>query len=230
MFAIVLNALAVIVGSAIGAVAKRGISDKYITVLNTAMGLAALVLGINVAMANMAKSHFPVLFIFCLAFGGLIGTMLRLDQRMEGATKRVSHNGNSRLTEGITTVILFCCVGTLSMMGPVLSALKGDNTYLMTSATLNLVTTIVVASSYGFGVSLSAIGVFAWQGSIYGIAKLSAAFISEDLIAEVSIVGGVLIAAAGLGVMHIKDCKTINLLPALFLPIFYFLGKHLLGI
>lgn len=229
MIAIFFNVIAVIVGSAIGALAKRGISEKYITVLNTAMGLAALVLGINVAMSNMAKSQLPVLFIFCLSFGGLLGTMLRLDQRMEHATKRVSHNGNSRLTEGITTAVLFCCVGTLSMMGPVLGALKGDNTYLMTAATLNLVTMIVVASSYGFGVSLTALVVFAWQGGIYGIAKLSAGFISEALISEVSIVGGVLIAAAGLGVMHIKDCKTINLLPALFMPMLYFLAKNLLG-
>ena len=157
MIAIFFNVIAVIVGSAIGALAKRGISEKYITVLNTAMGLAALVLGINVAMSNMAKSQLPVLFIFCLSFGGLLGTMLRLDQRMEHATKRVSRNGNSRLTEGITTAVLFCCVGTLSMMGPVLAALKGDNTYLMTAATLNLVTMIVVASSYGFGVSLTAL-------------------------------------------------------------------------
>ena len=230
MIAIFFNVIAVIVGSAIGALAKRGISEKYITVLNTAMGLAALVLGINVAMANMAKSQLPVLFIFCLSFGGLLGTMLRLDQRMEHATKRVSRNGNARLTEGITTAVLFCCVGTLSMMGPVLAALKGDNTYLMTAATLNLVTMIVVASSYGFGVSLTALVVFAWQGGIYGIAKLSSNFISEALISEVSIVGGVLIAAAGLGVMHIKDCKTINLLPALFMPMLYFLGKNLLGI
>ena len=82
MIAIFFNVIAVIVGSAIGALAKRGISEKYITVLNTAMGLAALVLGINVAMSNMAKSQLPVLFIFCLSFGGLLGTMLRLDQRM----------------------------------------------------------------------------------------------------------------------------------------------------
>ena len=62
MIAIFFNVIAVIVGSAIGALAKRGISEKYITVLNTAMGLAALVLGINVAMSNMAKSQLPVLF------------------------------------------------------------------------------------------------------------------------------------------------------------------------
>lgn len=226
MFAIIINAIAVLAGSAIGALARKGIRDKYITVLNTAMGLAALVLGINVAMSNMQKSQYPVLFIFCLALGGLIGTVLRLDQRMERATARVS--GGSDLAEGITTGILLCCVGTLSMMGPVLSALYGDDTYLMTAATLNLVTMIVIASSYGFGTALTAIAVLVWQGGIYGIARLSATFISEELIAEVSIVGGVLIAASGLGVLNIKDCKTINLLPALFVPMLFFVVKSLL--
>ena len=96
MIAILINVLAVLVGSAVGALAKRGITEKYITVLNTAMGLAALVLGVNVALTNMPKSHFPALFIFCLALGGLLGTVLRLDERMQEATRRVSKTGSNR--------------------------------------------------------------------------------------------------------------------------------------
>lgn len=225
MYAILINALAVVVGSAIGTLARKGIREKYITVLNTAMGLAALVLGSKVAMENMQKSEYPVLFIFSLSLGGLVGTLLRLDQRMEQATHKVSE---SNLTEGITTAVLFCCVGTLAIMGPVNSALYGDDTFLMTAATMNLVTMIVVASTYGFGTALTAIVVFAWMSGIYGIAKLSQTFISEELTAEISIVGGVLIAAAGLGVLNIKDCKTVNLLPALLMPMVFFLVKNLL--
>lgn len=226
MYAIIINAVAVVVGSAIGALFRRGIREKYITVLNTAMGLCALALGLNVAMRSMGDSRYPVLFIFCLSVGGLIGTLLRLDQRMDRATQRIS---TTNLAEGITTGILLCCVGTLAMMGPVMSALYGDNTYLMTAATLNLVTMIVIASSYGFGVALTAIAVFVWMTAIYGIALVSRTFISEELIAEVSIVGGILIAASGLGVLHIKDCKTINLLPALLMPIVFFAAKALIG-
>lgn len=227
MYAIIINAVAVVVGSAIGALFRRGISGKYINVLNTAMGLCALALGLNVAMGNMQKTHYPVLFIFCLSAGGLVGTVLKLDQRMERATQRMS-TGN--LAEGITTGVLFCCVGTLAMMGPVMSALYGDNTYLMTAATLNLVTMVVLASSYGFGTAVTAVAVFVWMSAIYGIALLSRTFISQDLIAEVSIVGGILIAASGLGVLHIKDCKTINLLPALVMPMLFFAVKNLLGL
>lgn len=225
MLAIFINAIAIILGSAIGALARKGIREKYINVLNTAMGLAALVLGVNVAMNNMSKSEYPVLFIFCLSLGGLLGTLLRLDQRMEKATSVMSKGSN--VTEGITTAVLLCCVGTLAIMGPVNAALNGDNTFLMTLATMNFVTMIVIASSYGFAVSVTSIIVLVWLSSIYGIAKVSQSFISQELITEVSIVGGVLIAASGLGVMHIKDCKTINLLPALIMPMLFFLFRNL---
>ncbi len=224
MFAIIINAVAVVLGSAIGALFRKSISEKYINVMNTAMGLCALVLGINVAIGSMQKTQYPVLFIFCLSIGGLVGTVLKLDQRMDVATRKIS---TTNLAEGITTAILLCCVGTLAMMGPVMSALYGDNTYLMTAATLNLVTMIVLASSYGFGTALTAIVVFIWMTSIYGIAMLSRNFISDELISEVSLVGGILIAASGLGVLHIKDCKTINLLPALFMPMIFFALKAL---
>ena len=211
MIAIFINAAAIIIGSAIGAIARKGIRQKYINVLNTAMGLCALVLGCNVAMASMQKTHYPVLFIFCLS-------------HMENATRSMS---TSNLAEGITTAILMCCVGTLAMMGPVMSALYDDNTYLMTAATLNLVTMIVISSSYGFGTAVTAVVVFIWMSSIYGIAKLSQSFISEELISEVSLVGGILIAASGLGILNIKDCKTINLMPALIMPILFFAIKSL---
>lgn len=226
MLAIFINFLAVILGSAIGALARRGIREKYITVLNTAMGLTAIVLGINVAMESMQTTEYPVLFIFCLSFGGLFGTLLRLDSRLERATSRMS-NG-SELSKGITTSILLCCVGTLAIMGPVNSALSGDNTFLMTLATMNLVTMVVMASTYGFGVAITSVVVFLWLSGIYGIATLSAEFISPQLTSEISIVGGILIAASGLGVLNIKDCKTINLLPALLMPMLFFLGKRVI--
>ena len=67
------------------------------------------------------------------------------------------------------------------------------------------------------------------MSAIYGIALVSRSFISEELISEVSLVGGILIAASGLGVLHIKDCKTINLLPALIVPMLFFAARALLA-
>lgn len=117
--------------------------------------------------------------------------------------------------------------GTLSMVGPMNSALHGDNTYLYTNATLDFVTSAVLASTYGVGMVLAAPVLFCWQGAIYLLTLYASEFMSQELITEVSIVGGVLILSTGLNLLNIKNCKTLNLLPALFVPALFLLLKQL---
>ena len=113
------------------------------------------------------------------------------------------------------------------MLGPVISALHGDNTFLFTNATLDLVTSAVLATTYGIGMIWAAPVLFCWQGMFYLIARISATAINDDLIAELSVVGGLLILAAGLNLLKIKDCKTLNMLPSLIVPVIFFLIKSL---
>ena len=199
------------------------------------MGFCAVALGLNAFVQHLPKSEHPVLFIVCLAVGSLIGYALRLTERFNnyvarrgGAKEGVDAKGGSRLGEGLSTGILLYCVGTLSMLGPVVSALQGDNTYLFTNATLDFVTSMVLASTYGWGMLWAAPVLFLWQGAFYGVASLSAGAIQEELITELSIVGGILIFASGLSILGIKESKTLNMLPALFLPILYFLLRSLI--
>ena len=113
------------------------------------------------------------------------------------------------------------------MLGPVNSALLDDNTYLYTNATLDFVTSMVLSATYGYGIMLAAPVLFCWQGMFYLTAKISASAISDDLITELSIVGGLLIMASGITILKLRDCKTLNLLPALFLPVLFFLFRGL---
>ena len=109
-----------------------------------------------------------------------------------------------------------------------MSALYGDNTYLFTNATLDFVTSTVLASTYGIGMAFAAPVLFCWQGAIYLVAKnLSGSFFSEEMIAELCIVGGILIASSGIGILKIKDCKALNMLPSLAVPILFFVVKAL---
>lgn len=225
MLGTIVNTIAIIVGSTTGSLLRRGIKEKYQQALFNALGVATLVLGANASITHMAHSSYPVLFILSLAVGGLIGTILNLDGRVN---RLVSKRGGSKLAQGLTTGVLLYCIGTLSIVGPVISALQGDNTYLYTNATLDLVSSAVLSATYGFGMLLAAPILFCWQGSIYLIAKyLSATFFSAAMIDEISIVGGVLIVCSGLSILNIKDCKTLNLLPSLLIPIFFFLIKSL---
>lgn len=227
MIGTIVNTLTIIAGSIIGHYTKKGIKKEYRKVLFTAMGLAAMALGFNAVSNHLPKSSYPVLFIVSLSVGGLIGTALNIEKRFN---KLVSRYSTSELGKGLSTGILLYCVGALSIVGPVMSALYGDNTFLYTNATLDLVTSAVLATTYGIGMIFAAPVLFIWQGSIYLLTILAGNIIPQELITEISIVGGVLIAASGISILEIKDCKTLNLLPSLFVPVIFFVVKHLLTI
>ncbi|MDF2514150.1 MAG: hypothetical protein K0S04_4016 [Herbinix sp.] len=225
MIGTIVNTGAIIIGTVAGSILKKGIKVKYQEALFNAMGFAALALGINSIVNNLPNSSYPVLFIVSLALGSLIGSMLNIDENFQKLTEKYS---KSNLGQGLSTGILLFCIGTLSILGPVMSATKGDNTLLYTNATLDLVTSMVLASAYGMGIIFTAPVLFLWQGGIYLIARyLSDSFFSADLMTELSIVGGVLIAISGLSILKIKDGKALNMLPALLVPIIFFVLKGL---
>ena len=226
MIGTIANVCTIITGSIIGSIVRKGIKEAYSDALFTAMGLAATALGINAVVSNMPNSQYPVLFIISLAAGTLIGTILNIDGRFQQLTSRF---GSSHLGQGLSTAILLFCIGTLSILGPIQSALYNDHTYLFTNATLDFVTSMVLASTYGIGIALAAIVLFLWQGSIYLGAGFLAPFLSAELLTEISIIGGILIASSGIGILGLKDCKTLNMLPALLMPAIWFAVKGMIG-
>ena len=227
MLGTIVNTCTIIVGSIIGAVMNRGIKERYKEALYTGLGLACLGIGLNAVISNFGKSEYPVLFIVSIALGGVIGTALDLDGRFAKLISRRTADSSSRLSDGLSTAILLYSIGPLAMLGPVISALKGDNTFLYTNATLDLVTSVVFASTYGKWMILAAPVLFCWQGLFYAIAKISSTAISEALMAELLIVGGLMIVASGLSLLKLKDCKTLNLLPSLLIPVLWFVIKSI---
>ena len=188
MIGTITNTLALLVGTSIGAVMKKGIKAKYEQVLYTAMGLAAFGIGMQNVVNNLPKSKYPVLFIVSLSLGALLGTFIDIDGRFNRLVARL---GKSELGKGLATEILLCCIGALSIVGPVMAAVKGDNTMLYTNAMLDFVTSMVFGASFGWGMILVAPVLFCWQGLIFVIAKyLSASFFSGPLLTEISIIGG----------------------------------------
>jgi len=223
MIGTIVNTCTIIAGTLLGALLHRGVKEEYKEVLYTGLGLASLAIGLNATITNLPKSQYPVLFIVAMAVGGVIGTMLDIDGRFKRMVNRHSKEGEvSRLGDGLSTAILLYCIGPLSMLGPVISALKGDHTFLFTNATLDFVSSTVFASTYGLGMVLAAPVLFLWQGMFYVIAQFSSTAISDALMAELLIVGGLMITGSGLGLLNLKDCKTLNLLPALLVPVVWF--------
>ncbi len=256
MLGTIINTCTIVIGGVFGALVRSGIGEKYKKTLFDALGLCCLVLGANAALPNMVKSEFPVLFILSLAIGGLIGTKLDLAGKLEGSPLPAPPLGECNKGDesgcggiealpqrgsgegaGLVTGCLLYCIGTFSIVGPVLSALspsagwafnESANTFLYTNATLDLVTSAVLSASYGWIMLLAAPVLFCWQGMFYAIGYFCGGGMPEQMQVELSIVGGVLIISSGLSILGIKDCKTVNLLPSLLVPVLFYLIKSFL--
>ncbi len=213
------NTATIIVGTLIGYKLKKGLSEEQSHILMQAMGLAALALGINSFVHTMPKSVAPILFIVALALGGFTGQYLKLSTRIENLEKKFKNLGS---LEGLITAVLLFCVGALSILGPIEAALHNNHTFLFTNATLDLITSMVLASNFGISIIYAAPIVFCWQGSIYLCANFLAPFITDALMAEIGTVGGILILTTGLNILKVANIKTINFLPALLVPPLYF--------
>ena len=238
MLGTIINTCTILVGATFGAIFREGIGEQYKTTLFNALGLACIVLGMNAALPNLAESEFPVLFILSLSIGGIIGTRLDLAGRIDRLNARLNAKSGkeNNALNGLVTGILLYCIGTFSIVGPVLSCLspshgwsfsESANTFLYTNATLDLVTSCVLAASYGWIMLLAAPVLFCWQGMFYLIAYLCGDGMPEPMRTELSIVGGVLIISSGISILGIKDCKTVNLLPSLLVPVLFYLVKGL---
>lgn len=215
MIGTIANTATILAGSLVGSRLKNGLGEKYKEALMNGMGLAATLLGVNSVVQAMPESRYSVLFIVSLAVGGVLGTAISLDTLFQKAVNRLPLAGGSELGKGLSTAILLFCAGTLSILGPMESALKGDNIYLFTNAVLDGITSTVLASTFGIGIALAALVLFCWQGAIYLLAGAIAPYVTSDLLTELSLVGGALIFSSGLGILGIKQIKTLNYLPAL---------------
>ena len=236
MLGTIVNTCTIILGSAFGVMVRTGIGEKYKTVLFDGLGLCCLVLGMNASLPNMAKSEYPVLFIISLAIGGLVGTKLDLSGRIDRLNERLNSRSAAAANglQGLVTGCLLFCIGTFSVVGPVLSALSPTagwawdepaNAFLYTNATLDLVSSAVLAASFGWIVLLAAPVLFCWQSMLYAIGYFCGDGMPEPMRVEMSIVGGVLIISSGLDILHIRNCKTVNLLPSLLVPVIFYLLK-----
>ena len=235
MLGTIVNTAAIALGTIVGTLLHTSIKEKYKRVLFDSLGLASIVIGLNASISHMKESQYPILFILSIAIGGIVGTWLDLNGRFHRLIKRhsrvsssatnTSDGQQSSFADGLITASLLYCIGPLSMLGPVVSALEGNNTLLFTNATLDLVSSCVFASSYGMGMILSAVILFLWQGTFYLVAQISSQAISNALMSELLITGGLLIISSGLSLLNLKECKTLNLIPSLLVPIIWFIIK-----
>jgi len=216
----IVNALAVVLGSLAGLVLPR-MPDRMREAVMQGLGLAILFLGVSMGL----KTQNFILVIMSLALGGVLGSLLRLDEfldwagrRLEAAVKK-GGGGGGAVAEGFVSATLLFCVGAMAVIGAIEGALRGDHTILYTKSLLDGISAMLLTAALGIGVIFSAAALLLYQGAIALSAKYITSFLSavelDLVVTEVSAVGGILVAAIGLGVLNVKKINVVNLLPSI---------------
>jgi len=223
MLGVIVNVITVILGSCIGLLFKKGIPEKVSTAAMIGLGACTLYIGISGSLCG----ENTLIVIASVVLGVISGTLLNIDGVINKLAKAVEtkfkKDGQSvSLAEGLVTATLLFCVGSMTITGSIQAGLMGDNSVLITKATLDLVSSMMLASSLGFGVMLAAVSVFIIQGGLVLLAGLIAPFMSTGAINEMTCVGSILIIMIGTNLMGITKIKVADFLPAIILaPIIY---------
>ncbi len=218
MIGVLANVATVILGSLLGLLIKKGLSQRLAAAMTTATALAVLYIGVD----GMLSGEKTLVLVLSLVLGGVLGTLLNLDGHMESLGRRIENKfrgGNTRIAEGFVSATLLFCVGAMTVVGALQSGLSGNHEMQFTKAILDFISSIVLASTLGWGVMLAALSVFVIQGAIVLLAGAVAPFLSTAVIQEMTCVGSVLIFALALNMLGITKIKLMNFVPAIFLPI-----------
>lgn len=223
MLGVIVNVITVILGSCIGLLLKKGIPEKVSTAAMIGLGACTLYIGISGSLCG----ENVLIVIASIVLGVILGTLLNID----GAINKLAKNVETKLkkegqrislAEGLVTATLLFCIGSMTVTGSIQAGLVGDNSVLITKATLDFVSSMMLASSLGFGVLLSAVSVFVIQGGLVLLAGLIAPFMSTGAINEMTCVGSILIIMIGTNLMGITKIKVADFLPAIiFAPVIY---------
>ena len=223
------NFFAIIAGSIVGLIMHRGISEKIATTLMKGLGLCIVLLGINGSM-NVKD---PLILIVSMAIGAIIGEWIDIEARLESfglwIESKFIKNSKGTFAQGFVMASLMFGVGAMAIVGALKNGLYNDPSILYTKSLLDFISSIIFASTMGIGVLFSAFVILLYQGGITLLSVFVQPWLSAVMIADMGIVGSVVIIGLGLRMLKISNIKVANLIPAIFMPILihFILGLNL---
>ena len=232
MLGVIVNVITVIIGSCIGLLLKKGIPEKVSTATMIGLGACTLYIGISGSLCG----ENVLIVIASVVLGVISGTLLNIDSAINRFAKGVetkfkNDNKSISLSEGLVTATLLFCVGSMTVTGSIQAGLTGDNSVLITKATLDFVSSMMLASSLGIGVLLASVSVFFIQGGLVMLAGIIAPFMSTGAINEMTCVGSILIIMIGTNLMGITKIKVADFLPAIIIaPVIFTLLQMMHGL
>lgn len=217
----IINAAAIIIGGIIGTFLSN-IPKKIKDTVMQGLGLAIVVQGVAMGL----KTNNFLIVIFSLVLGGIAGELLNIEGKLDNlgnwVERKVDKGGKGgTVATAFVTATLIYTIGAMAILGALNSGLNSDHSLLYLKAMLDGFSAIIFASTLGYGVVLSAIPVFLYQGIIALSAKYINLLVSEDLlnaiILEVTATGGIMVIAIAINILEVKKIRVGNFLPAILI-------------
>lgn len=210
----IVNVLAVLIGSVIGMLVGAKLPKRIIDSVFQAIGLFTLVIGIAMAL----KGQEMLVIVFSLILGTIIGEALKLEEKIERLSlrlKNVLRVGNPNFTNGLITSFLLFCMGSMTILGAIDEGLGNGSEILFTKSMMDGFSSIALSSVMGIGVLFSVVPMLLYQGGLTLLVFYLGDFVTQQIVVELTAVGGVLLIGLGINILEIKNIKVVNMLPSL---------------
>ena len=218
MLGVVTNFVAIIIGSGIGLLCKKGVSEKLTDAIMNGIGLCIICVGIT----GLFDGDNVLVTIISMVLGAVFGTLIDIDKKINGLGEWVqskfdkNEDKNVSIAEGFVTASLLFCIGSMAIVGSLNAGISKDYEILFTKSILDMVCAMMLSVSLGPGVMLSSIMVFVLQGTVVLLSGLlEKPLMASGAIGELNCVGSLLILALGLNLIKLTKIKVANYLPAL---------------
>ena len=243
MWGTILNAITVLLGSALGLVIGGRLPARIQESVITGLGLVTAYVGVS----NAGKTGNVIIPLIALVTGVIAGELLALDRRLESFAgwvhARVERNGpaggadgvgarRARFIQGFVTASLVFCVGPLTFVGSIQDGMGLSIGFeqLAIKSVLDLFAALAFASSLGIGVMFSVLTVLGVQGGLALLGSLAGDFMSSAMVNEMTAVGGLILIGLSLMLLDLKKPRMANFLPALIIAPLLVAAGEALGI
>ena len=199
---IIADALAVILGGALGAGLGHRISGPFKEKLNLIFAICSMGMGVS-TIVRMETLHLEEKIN---AGAARLGRLFP-----GGGTQRGGDVGAL-----LTVVVLFCASGT-GIYGSILAGASGDHSVLLAKAILDLFTAAIFACALGRIVALIALPQFCIFLLLYLLAGWIMPYITPVMLNDFKACGGLIMLATGLRMCGIRPFPIADMLPAMVL-------------
>ena len=225
------NVATVLLGATLGVALGNRLPQRTRDVVTDALGLVTLLIAGTSAVAVLSTDlsdevgdSAPMLIVLgSLLVGGIAGSLLRLESRIEGLggwlQRRLAGETGSadraRFVEGFVISSLVFCSGPLTILGSLNDGLGNGSDQILLKSVLDGFAAMAFAASFGVGVLLSAASVLVVQGLLTLFGVLLGGLVPDSHISALTATGGLLLAGIGLRLLRIRDVPVGDMLPAL---------------